>query len=105
MGLFRRKQRPGTVRRAESSDVEDLVRFAEGKRGIEAYVEPKTAFIETTVALVAHDGEWMRRRCDDPAALGKRLGIPVYDVNATGYPARMREYTRRRNEERKRATE
>lgn len=94
MGLFRRKQRPGTVRRAESTDVADLVAFAESRRGVEAYVEPKTAFIETTVALVAHDGEWLRRRCDDPAALGKRLGIPVYDVHAVGYPARMREWTR-----------
>lgn len=105
MGLFRRKERPGTLRRADTSDVADLVAFAESRRGVEAYVEPKTAFIDTTVALVAHDGEWMRRRCDDPAALGKRLGIPVYDVHAVGYPTRMREYTRRRNEERKRPPE
>ena len=105
MGLFRRKERPGTLRRADSSDVTDLVAFAESRRGVEAYVEPKTAFIDTTVALVAHDGEWIRRLCEDPAALGKRLSIPVYDVHAVGYPPRMREYTRRRNEERKRPPE
>ncbi|HWL36188.1 MAG TPA: hypothetical protein VNQ77_08325 [Frankiaceae bacterium] len=99
MGLFRRKQRPGTTRRAESSDVADLVAWAEERRGVEGYVEPKTAFIDTTMALVAHDGEWIRRRVDDPASVGKRLGIPVYDVNAVGYPARMREYTRRKAEE------
>jgi hypothetical protein len=100
VGLFRRKERPGTLRRADSQDVADLVAFAESRRGVEAYVEPKTAFIDTTVALVAHDGEWVRRRCEDPAALGKRLGIPVYDVNATGYPARMREWSRQHKNDR-----
>ena len=102
MGLFRRKPRPGTVRKADSGDIADLVAFAESRRGVEGYVEPKTAFIETTVALVAHDGEWIRRRCDDPGALAKRLSIPVYDVHVVGYPARMREYTRRKAEEQRR---
>lgn len=98
MGLFRRKPRPGTPRQADSNDVADLVAFAESRKGIEAYVEPKTAFIETTVVLVAHDGESIRRRCDDPAALGKRLGVPVYDIHVVGYPARYREYNRRMKE-------
>jgi hypothetical protein len=101
MGLFRRKQRPGTLRRAESSDVAHLVQWAGSRRGVEAYVEPRTAVTDTTVALVANDGEWTRRRIEDERAaadLGKRLGIPVYDVNATGYPARMREWTRRKSE-------
>ncbi|HEX8003220.1 MAG TPA: oxidoreductase [Mycobacteriales bacterium] len=104
MGLFRRKQRPGTLRRADSADVTHLVEWASSRRGVEAYVEPRTAVTDTTVALVAHDGEWTRRRVEDPKAaaeLGKRLGIPVYDVNATGYPARMREWTRRRSQEEK----
>jgi hypothetical protein len=101
VGLFRRKQKPGTLRRADSGDVEHLVTWAGSRRGVEAYVEPKTTVTDTTVALVAHDGEWTRRRVEDERAaadLGKRLGIPVYDVNATGYPARMREWTRRRSE-------
>jgi hypothetical protein len=101
VGLFRRKARPGTLRRADSDDVTHLVAWAESRRGVEAYVEPRTAVTDTTVALVAHDGEWTRRRVEDERAaadLGKRLGIPVYDVFATGYPARMREYTRRRSE-------
>ena len=102
MGLFRRRQRPGTLRRADSEDEAHLVAWARERRGVEAYVEPKTAVTDTTVALVAYDGEWTRRRVEDARAaaeLGKRLGIPVYDVHATGYPARMREYTRRRSEE------
>ena len=98
MGLFRRKPKPGTLRRADSNDVKDLIAFAESRRGVEAFVEPKTAFIDTTVLLVAHDGEWIRRRCEDPADLGKRLQIPVYDVHGVGYPARMREFNRRRKE-------
>ena len=54
-----------------------------------------------TVVLIAHDGEWTRRRiggAEDARRLGQRLGIPVYDVGAVGYPNRMREWTRRRKE-------
>jgi hypothetical protein len=65
---------------------------------VEAFVEPRTAVTETTVVLVAHDGEWTRRRIAGAEAarrLGKRLGIPVYDVALVGYPQRMRDYTAR----------
>jgi hypothetical protein len=50
------------------------------------------------MVLVAHDGEWTRRRVDgDHGArqLGQRLRIPVYDVAVIGYPQRMRDYTAR----------
>jgi len=66
---------------------------------VEAYVEPQTAVTAMTVVLVAHDGEWTRRRIGGPEEarrLGQKLAIPVYDVAATGYPARMREWNRRR---------
>ena len=99
MGLFRRRKlREGTVRRASSADVMHLEQFAHSRRGVEAYVEPRTTVTETTVVLVASDGEWTRRRIDGPAAareLGRRLAIPVYDVAAVGYPKRMREWTAR----------
>lgn len=100
VALFRRR-RPGTLRQADSADVAHLEEFVRTRRGVEAYVEPRTTVTETTVALVAHDGEWTRRRIDSEKAaaeLGRRLGIPVYDVHATGYPQRMREWTRRRKE-------
>jgi hypothetical protein len=99
---FFRRNRPGTLRRADSEDVRHLEEFARTRRGVEAFVEPRTAVTDTTVALVAHDGEWTRRRVDGPEAardLGQRLGIPVYDVHATGYPARMREWNRTRKEQ------
>jgi hypothetical protein len=65
---------------------------------VEAFVEPQTTVTETTVVLVAHDGEWTRRRVGDGETaqrLGKRLRIPVYDVAKLGYPQRMRDYTAR----------
>ncbi len=96
MALFRRKL-AGTVREAGSDDVRHLEDFVRSRRGVEGFVEPRTTVTATTVALVAHDGEWTRRRIDDERAaanLGKRLGIPIYDVQIVGYPQRMREWSR-----------
>ena len=62
------------------------------------YVEPRTSVTPTTVVLVATTGEWTRRRVSGPpaaAALAKDLGVPVYDVQLTRYPQRMREWTAR----------
>jgi len=101
VGLFSRKPRAGTLRRADSADTAHLEDFARTRRGVEAYVEPRTTVTDTTVVLVADNGEWTRRRIGDEKAaadLGRRLAIPVYDVHATGYPARMREWTRKRKE-------
>jgi hypothetical protein len=70
--------------------------FAASRTGVEGFVEPQTNTTATTLVLVASDGEWTRRRIDSPKAgfdLGRKLAIPVYDVAATGYPRRMREWT------------
>ncbi|GAA1142793.1 hypothetical protein [Ornithinicoccus hortensis] len=72
--------------------------FVESRRGVEGYVEPATNVSTTTLILIAHDGEWTRRAVGSPKAgfqLCRDLGIPVYDVNQTGYPSRMREWNRR----------
>lgn len=100
--LWARKDRPGTVRQAAGQDAEHLAAFAGSRRGVEGFVEPETATTATTLVLVAGDGEWTRRRVASPAAafaLGRTLGVPVYDVAAVGYPARMREWTARRKAE------
>ncbi len=58
----------------------------------------KTTVTETTVILIASDGEWTRRRVPSPQharAWANKIGIPVYDVALIGYPKRMREYNRR----------
>ena len=94
-----RKERPGTVRGARSADVEHLAQWAGSRRGVEGFVEPQTTTTATTLVLVAADGEWTRRRVDSPKAafaFGKDMGLPVYDVAAVGYPARMREWTAKR---------
>ncbi|WP_245900606.1 oxidoreductase [Prauserella shujinwangii] len=116
MGLFDRlrkrsggKDRPGTLRGATDADTEHLQAWAARRRGVEAFVEPRTAVTETTVVLVAHDGEWTRRRIgslDAAQRFGKKNSIPVYEAAKTGYPRRMREYTeRQRILERKRRQE
>jgi hypothetical protein len=69
------------------------------RRGVEAFIEPKTTVTETTVLLIAHDGEWTRRRVPAPQVarqFAARVGIPVYDVHLVGYPQRMRDYNERR---------
>lgn len=96
MGLFNRKPRPGTLRAAEAGETAHLEAFAASRTGVEGFVEPATNTTATTIVLVASDGEWTRRRIASPKAafdLGRTLGMPVYDVAATGYPSRMREWT------------
>jgi hypothetical protein len=102
MDRFGRKDRPGTLRPAGDADTQHLESFATSRRGVEGFVEPQTTTTTTTLVLVAGDGEWTRRRVSSPKAafdLGRRLGLPVYDVAATGYPPRMREWTARRKAE------
>ncbi|MTD58282.1 oxidoreductase [Amycolatopsis pithecellobii] len=101
MGLFdslRRKRRAGTLRGASERDTRHLDAWAAARHGVEAYVEPRTTVTETTVVLIAHDGEWTRRRIgslDAAQNFGRKRGIPVYEVAKVGYPNRMREYTQR----------
>ena len=101
MGLldrFRRKSKPGVLRAASSTDTGHLEEWAAARHGVEAFVEPKTTVTETTVVLVAHDGEWTRRRVDGEDGARKfarKLGMPIYDAGIVGYPQRMRDYTAR----------
>lgn len=93
------KERAGTVRKAGSPDREHLEQFAQTHRGVEGFVEPRTAVTETTMVLVAHDGEWTRRRVPSPEKaheLANRLGIPSYDAAVVGYPQRMRDFNTRK---------
>ncbi|MBM6402413.1 hypothetical protein [Phycicoccus sonneratiae] len=97
--------RRGRGRKATPHDGSDLAsarthlaEFARSRRGVEAYVEPATNVTATTVVLIAHDGEWTRRALPSrPQAfdVARGLDVPVYDVNLTGYPARMRAWTTR----------
>lgn len=109
MGFFRRaadKLNPGRSRpkggggsaRADLDVVNHLTQFVRTRRGVEAYVEPKTIVTETTVLLVAWDGEWTRRRVPSPQwaySFAESLQIPGYDALVVGYPQRMRDYNTR----------
>jgi hypothetical protein len=104
VGLFdslRKKSRPGTVRGATRQDTAHLEEWAAQRHGVEAFVEPRTNVTETTILLVAHDGEWTRRRVPSVAwahAFANKRGIPSYDAAVVGYPTRMREYNRRKKQ-------
>ncbi|SCL16529.1 hypothetical protein GA0070616_1038 [Micromonospora nigra] len=102
MALFRRRRKApaGSLdRTADRADLEHLETFVRTRRGVEAYIEPRTTVTETTVMLIADDGEWTRRRVEGPEGARRfayRVGIPVYDVALMGYPQRMRDYNERR---------
>jgi hypothetical protein len=98
--LRRRRGRPGTLRTADSADVDHLAAFVRSRDGVEAFLEPRTTVTDTTVVLVASSGEWTRRRVGGAKGAGtfaKRHRIPLYDVESVGYPARMRRWNRERN--------
>jgi hypothetical protein len=83
-------------RASEQADLAHLEQFVASRRGVEGYVEPRTAVTETTIVLVAADGEWTRRRIAGPQVarrLSQELAIPVYDAQVTGYPQRMRDWS------------
>ena len=83
-------------RNSSRADLDALKAFAESRRGVEAWIEPKTSVTQTTLLLVAHDGESIRRRVQSAQAghdfARKKLQIPVYDSNLVPIPTRKREY-------------
>jgi hypothetical protein len=108
---FRRRRRlrrpdatgPTTVRAADRGDEQHLLGFVQTRRGVEGFVEPRTAVSDVTLLLVAHDGEWTRRRVPSVRwahDFANRHGVPSYDAAVVGVPARMREYNRRQKEQR-----
>lgn len=103
MGWFSKRKRTdgGAVvsdRDATRADLAALREFVESRRGVEAFVEPATSVTQTTVLLVASDGEWTRKRIASPKVasdFARKQGIPLYDANRVGYPQRMRDYNQR----------
>jgi hypothetical protein len=114
MGLldrFRRKGRGGNsvggggaTRASDDADQRHLLEFVRSRRGVEGFVEPRTTVTDVTLLLVAHDGEWTRRRVPSVQwahEFSNRNGVPSYDAALVGVPARMREYNRREKERQK----
>ena len=102
--LRRRPQSAGPLRRRgqmDPADEQHLVEFLATRHGVEGFVEPRTAVSDVTLVIVAHDGEWTRRRVPSAAwahEFANKNGVPSYDAALVGIPARMREYNRREKE-------
>ena len=100
MAWFRRRSEPSrsSGRPADRADLDYLAEFVRSRRGVEGFIEPRTTVTETTLLLVAHDGEWTRRRVDSPETARRfahDLAMPIYDIRLMGYPQRMRDYNER----------
>lgn len=97
---FRRRASKSSLRppRAPGDTIRDrdahaLKNWVTGKTFVEAFVEPETVVNEMSVVLVDEQGAFLRRRIGGPKgidAVAKLLNIPLYDVEETGYPDRMR---------------
>jgi hypothetical protein len=77
----------------------ELEAWASSRRGLEGFIEPKTATSPTTLLLVDRDGDHLRapvREPGDAAAFCERLSIPVYDAQVIGYPKRMKDFEKNR---------
>jgi hypothetical protein len=87
------------VRAADNVDQDHLHQFVSARKGVEGFVEPRTAVSDVTLLLVAHDGEWTRRRVpsvDWAHKFCNRYQVPSYDAAVVGIPQRMRDYNRRK---------
>jgi hypothetical protein len=93
------------TRASDDADQRHLLEFVRSRRGVEGFVEPRTTVTDVTLLLVAHDGEWTRRRVPSVQwahEFSNRNRVPSYDAGLVGIPARMREYNRRESERQKR---
>lgn len=99
MAWFRRRPRTGTSADRVKGDFLHLEQFVQTRQGVEAFLEPKTTVTDVTIMLIAHDGEWTRRRAPSVEAARSwchKIGIPVYDIALVGYPKRKRDFDERR---------
>lgn len=88
-----------TVRASSTADAKHLNEWVLQRRGVEGFVEPRTAVSDVTLLLVAHDGEWTRRRVPSVKwahDFCNHHRIPSYDAAVVGVPQRMREWNRRK---------
>jgi len=107
MGWFSRRTsrlRRSTKAAVDSRSIDTLVvshltEFVQTRRGVEVFIEPPTSVTQTTLLLVAYDGEWTRRTIPSEVwghKFAEHLQIPGYDAPVVGYPQRMRDYNSRK---------
>jgi hypothetical protein len=91
------------VRASDKVDLAHLEAWVAQRRGVEGFVEPRTAVSDVTLLLVAHDGEWTRRRVPSinwAHDFCNAHQVPSYDAAVVGIPQRMRDYNRRQKQRR-----
>lgn len=85
----------GSGSRMSSHDREQAQAFASTRRGVRAYFEEETPRASASLLLVAHDGEWTRKKVGSLAEARKeaeKLNLAFYEVAASGYPPEMRKW-------------
>jgi hypothetical protein len=86
---------PAAASPSRSRGTAELDAFATSRRGVEAFLEPRTNLYAMSLLLVADDGEYLRRSVADrnaADALCRRHGVPLYEAAKVGYPRRMRDF-------------
>lgn len=86
--FFNRKRNP---------ELGHMKEWAALRKGVEGYIEPRTATNPTTLLLVDREGEHVRAAIEAPEdgfAFCERVGLPCYDAAVIGYPDRMRDRRR-----------
>jgi hypothetical protein len=89
-GFFSKKRNP---------ELAGLESWLVEHRGVEGYLEPRTATQPASLLLVDRTGDHVRAavaEVEDAVAFCERHGLPVYDAAVLGYPRRMREFQERR---------
>jgi hypothetical protein len=82
-GLFSRKRNPQLV---------ELESWLGSHKGVEGFIEPRTATQPTTLLLVDRNGASARGAVRDPedaVTFCDKWSLPVYDASVVGYPKRM----------------
>lgn len=90
------------MRASDKVDEQHLHDFVAARRGVEGFVEPRTAVSEVTLLVVAHDGEWTRRRVPSVGwahDFCNKHQVPSYDAAVVGIPQRMRDFNRRKKQQ------
>lgn len=102
MGLFSRLFKSSSTGGSSGPSLSEhkahLTEFVSTRNRVEAFIEPATTMNPVTLLLVAADGEWTRRTVPSEKAarsFADSAGIPIYDINQSGYPSAMREYNAR----------
>ena len=89
----------GFSSRKNNPALRELEEFVRERKGVEGYIEPRTATSPTTLLVVDRQGDHLRapvRQPTDAVTFCDHMSIPVYDAQVIGYPQRMRDFERRR---------